>query len=127
MNLKSPPRTAEENKIFYFLIIAIVLLFIVFEYLLFHNGFFAISLDESGHTLEAYDWFKGNGQLFSGWLPFQKIVYAFAFRIYYNLFQQRVLCDGENKSEILIIYFYTIVRLKNSKKEGMPEGFPSML
>ncbi|MCL5030703.1 MAG: hypothetical protein M1480_16950, partial [Bacteroidetes bacterium] len=86
MNLKSPPRTAEENKIFYFLIIAIVLLFIVFEYLLFHNGFFAISLDESGHTLEAYDWFKGNGQLFSGWLPFQKIVYAFAFRIYYDLF-----------------------------------------
>ena len=53
----SPAKT-KVKKIYYVSIAAIILIFILFEYLLFLKGFYAFSADESGHTLEAYYWFN---------------------------------------------------------------------
>ena len=74
-----------ENKVYYLSITVIILLFITLEYFLIHKGFYAISADESGHTLDAYYWYIGQGNLFSIWLPFQKIIYAVAFYIHQDL------------------------------------------
>ncbi len=76
----------QENKIYYLSIIVIILLFVTSEYFLWHKGFYAISADESGHTLDAYFWYMGQGNLFSIWLPFQKIIYSIAFFIHKDLF-----------------------------------------
>ena len=75
-----------ENKIYYSSIAVIILLFITSEYFLIHKGFYAISADESGHTLDAYFWYIGQESLFSIWLPFQKIIYSAAFFIHKDLF-----------------------------------------
>ncbi len=86
MNQNFLPPKEKENKTYYFSIAAIVFIFILFESLLYLKGFYAISADESGHTLDAYYWFIGKGNFFSIWLPFQKIIYACAFHIYPDLF-----------------------------------------
>ena len=75
----------EENIPFYLSIAAIVVLFFIVEYNLLSREFFALSADESGHTLEAYEWYKGEAQLFSIWLPFHKIVNGIALKIHYDL------------------------------------------
>jgi hypothetical protein len=64
----------------------LILLFTALEYLLFYKGFYAISADESGRTLEAYKFYKYGSDFYSCWLPFQKIIYSTAFYFYYNLF-----------------------------------------
>lgn len=50
------------------------------------KGFYSISADEAGHTLEAYGWYNGDYTLFSIWLPFLKIFYGSLFHIHYDLF-----------------------------------------
>jgi len=77
--------TLKENVTFYLSIAAIVALFIVVENSLLSKEFFALSADESGHTLEAYDWYKHDSQLFSIWLPFHKIINGIALHIHYDL------------------------------------------
>ncbi len=64
----------------------VVMLFFLMQAALVFKGFFALSADEAGHTLEGYSWFKGKYSLFSIWLPYQKIIYGLAFHIYNNLF-----------------------------------------
>jgi hypothetical protein len=61
------------NLIFYLRVAAIILLFLMIEYSLMSKDFFSLSADESGHTLEVYEWYKGEGQLFSIWLPFFRL------------------------------------------------------
>jgi hypothetical protein len=75
----------KEDIPFYLSIAAIVVLFFIVEYNLLSKGFFALSADESGHTLEAFDWIKNDGQLFSIWLPFHKVINGFALKIHYDL------------------------------------------
>lgn len=75
----------KENISFYLSISAIVALFFFVECNLLSKEFFALSADESGHTLEAYDWYKHDGQLFSIWLPFHKVVNGIALKIHYDL------------------------------------------
>jgi len=53
----------------------LALLFLLQIYFL-SNNFYSISADESGHTIEAYQFMIGEGSLFSIWLPFQKIFLA---------------------------------------------------
>jgi len=76
----------KKNKYFYFFIFCFILLFTVLEYLLFYKGFYAISADESGRTLEAYKFYRYGSGFYSCWLPFQKIIYSAALYFYYNLF-----------------------------------------
>lgn len=75
----------KENVPFYLSIAAIFVLFFIVEYNLLSKGFFALSADESGHTLEAYEWYKGEAQLFSIWLPFYKVINGAALHIHYDL------------------------------------------
>ncbi len=86
MRLNFFNKLSKEDKIFYLSLPLIIFLFIASEYLLFRKGFYAISADESLHTLEAYKFFTGQSGLFSVWLPFQKVVYAAAFKFHYDLF-----------------------------------------
>ena len=76
----------KANIPFYLSIAAAIFLFFIVESSLLSKNFFALSADESGHTLEAYEWYKGEGQLFSIWLPFFKLVNGLALKIYYDLF-----------------------------------------
>lgn len=71
-----------------FLIAALggVILTFTFQLTLFSNGFYALSADESGHTLHAYNWYKGNEGFFSIWLPFQKIFLGLIFNLSSDLF-----------------------------------------
>ncbi len=75
----------KETLPIYLSIAAIIVLFFIVEYNLLSKGFFALSADESGHTLEAYEWYKGDAQLFSIWLPFNKIVNGITLRLHYDL------------------------------------------
>ena len=86
MRLNFFSKLSKEDKIYYLSLPLIISLFIVSEYLLFKKGFYAISADESLHTLEAYKYFTGQSGLFSVWLPFQKVIYAAAFNFHYDLF-----------------------------------------
>ena len=77
--------TTLNNKLFYLSILAVILLFCIVEYSLISKGFYALSADESGHTLEANEWYKGESQLFSIWLPFYKVLNGLALKIHYDL------------------------------------------
>lgn len=76
----------KENTLFYSGIIIIIVLFLLVQFFLFSKGFYSISADEAGRTLEAFNWYNGEGSFYSIWLPFTKILYSFAFNIYYDLF-----------------------------------------
>jgi hypothetical protein len=86
MKQNLPKDLVGKNKIYFLAIAIIIILFISSEYFLIHKGFYAISADESGHTLDAYFWYIGQGSLFSIWLPFQKLIYSAAFFINKDLF-----------------------------------------
>ena len=68
----------------YYKFLPFIILSAIQVYLL-DKGFYAISADESGHTLDAYKFLHG-GSLFSIWLPFTKLLYAGLFLIWDNLF-----------------------------------------
>lgn len=77
--------TTLNSKLFYLSLLTVIILFFIVEYGLISKGFYAISADESGHTLEAFEWYKGEGQLNSIWLPFYKVINGLALRLYYDL------------------------------------------
>lgn len=79
-------KLTKEDRTFYLGIVLIISFYIISEYLLFLKGFYAISADESLHTLEAYKLYTGSGTIFSDWLPFQKIIYSIAFAFKRDLF-----------------------------------------
>ena len=76
---------SKENSLYYLSLIVVIILFFGVEYSLISKGFFALSADESAHTLESYEWFTGEGHLFSIWLPFYKIINGLALKIHYDL------------------------------------------
>lgn len=63
-----------------------IILLVIFQQLLYSKAFYALSADESGHTLEAYHFFNNSSPIFSIWLPFQKILYSLLFFIHQDLF-----------------------------------------
>ncbi|NWF87959.1 MAG: phospholipid carrier-dependent glycosyltransferase [Ignavibacteriaceae bacterium] len=75
----------KRNLPYYFAVTAIIVLYFTVEINLLNRGFYALSADESGHTIEAYNWYKGDGQIFSIWLPFHKIVNGAALNFYFDL------------------------------------------
>lgn len=64
---------------------AVLSIALSFQILILSNGFYAISADESGHTLQAYRWFLGENILHV-WLPFHRIVLGFIFNFSSELF-----------------------------------------
>ncbi len=94
MHLNPFTNLSKGNRIYYLSILLIIFLFLISEYLLFKKGFYAISADESLHTLEAYKWYIGQTNLFSVWLPFQKILYPIAFYFHYDLFLTPRIISG---------------------------------
>lgn len=54
--------------------------------LLLFRGFYSATLDESGRTLDAYNWVHGNETLATVWLPFYKIIVGGCLLIAPDLF-----------------------------------------
>ncbi len=127
MNQNFSSLIKKDNKTYCFSIAAIVFIFILFESLLYLKGFYAISADESGHTLDAYYWFIGKGNFFSIWLPFQKIIYAFAFHIYPDLFLvPRIISLLFGVFTLLALIDLTL-QLFNNKTISVMTGFLGIL
>jgi hypothetical protein len=98
----------KDAIIFGFGIVLVIIVLLLFQFLLYSRGFYAISNDEAGHTLEGFWWYKGHTNIFSIWLPFQKILYGIAFHIYYNLFWvPRVLSSLFGILTLLSLIFLT--------------------
>ena len=113
----------KEDLPFYLSIAAIVLLFFIVEYDLLSKGFFALSADESGHTLEAYDWFKNDGQLFSIWLPFHKIINGLALKIHYDLLVMPRIMSGLFGLLTLLSTIFLSYQLFENKITSILTGF----
>lgn len=55
-------------------------------WLVWQLDFFALSADESAHTLEAYAWYRTGELKATTWLPFHRIVVGWLFHIWPDLF-----------------------------------------
>ncbi len=77
---------SSEKKTLIISLIGTSLLLLIFQLTLIYNHFYSLSADESGHTLQAYYWYKGNYSIFGVWLPFYKILVGSLLNIYNNLF-----------------------------------------
>jgi len=58
----------------------------VIHFLVLYRGFYSATLDESGRTLDAYNWIRGSEPLTTVWLPFYKLVVGGALLIGPDLF-----------------------------------------
>ena len=63
-----------------------VITLLLVQFFLYKKGFYSVSADEGAHTLEGYWWYMGYNNIFSMWLPFQKILFGYTFHVYYDLF-----------------------------------------
>ena len=98
----------KENIIFVLGVILLIVVLIIFQLFVFSKGFYSISADEAGHTLEGFWWFKGQNNIYSVWLPFQKILYGISFHIHYNLFSvPRILSSIFGILTLLSLIFLT--------------------
>lgn len=113
----------KANIPFYLSIAAIVALFFIVEINLLSKGFFALSADESGHTLEAYEWYKGDGQIFSIWLPFYKVVNGIALRVYYDLLVTPRIVSGLFGLLTLISFIFLTHQLFDNRVIAVLAGF----
>lgn len=106
---------SRKDKLYFIAwIIIISLTLIIFQLLLYSKGFYAISADEAGHTLEAYKWYRGQATFFSIWLPFQKILYGIGFSVYYNIFWvPRILSSLFGLLTVLSVMFLTYELFQN--------------
>ena len=117
----------KEDLPFYLSIAAIVLLFFIVEYNLLSKGFFALSADESGHTLEAHEWYKGESQLFSIWLPFHKVVNGIALKIHYDLLVTPRIVSGLFGLLTLFSLMFLAYQLFENKVATILTGFLATL
>jgi len=60
-------------------------LLIIFQLILIDKGILSISADESGHTLNAYNYYIGKGSLWGMWLPGQQLIYTAGFMVWKDL------------------------------------------
>lgn len=104
----------KEKIIFVSSLILIIIVLIVFQIFLLSKGFYSISADEAGHTLEGFWWYKGQMNIFSVWLPFQKILYGISFHVHYNLFWiPRILSSLFGILTLLSLIFLTNELFRN--------------
>lgn len=113
----------KENIPFYLSITAIVALFFIVEINLLTKDFFALSADESGHTLEAYEWYKGEGQIFSIWLPFYKVINGIALKVHYDLLVTPRIMSGLFGLLTLISLIFLTYQLFDNRVIAVLAGF----
>lgn len=104
-----------KDNIYYLLGILIVsILLIISQVILFSKGFYSLSADDAGHTLEAFKWYAGDHSIFSIWLPFQKLLYGIIFSIYYDLFWvPRIISAFFGLLTLLSLIFMTYELFRN--------------
>ena len=104
----------KEKTIFFTGILFVSILLVVSQFVLYSKGFYSLSADEAGHTLEAFKWFRGQASVFSIWLPFQKILYGLFFNVCYNLFWvPRILSSFFGLLTLLSLVFLTSELFQN--------------
>ena len=104
----------KENLVFFFGIFIVIILLLISQFSVYSQGFYSIGADEAGHTLEAFQWYKGQASVFSIWLPFQKIFYGISFNIYYDLFWvPRILSSFFGILTLLSLIFLTYELFQN--------------
>lgn len=84
----SAPASYKEMRrpVFQALLSISILTAVAVHIYLYQSGFYSISADECGRTMEAYDWFK-NGRLGpSPWLPFYRLVVGLGLMAWPDLF-----------------------------------------
>lgn len=113
----------KENIPYYLSIAAIVILFFIVEYNLLSKEFYALSADESGHTLDAYDWYKHGDQLFSIWLPFHKVINGIALNIHYDLLVTPRIMSGVFGLLTLLSLIFLTHQLFENKIIAVLTGF----
>ena len=64
----------------------IFILLIIFEICLLNKGFYSISADEAGHTIDAWRLYRGDYSLYSLWLPFMKVFFGLLFHLNPEIF-----------------------------------------
>ena len=79
-------RILNDKKYFNLTLLFIVLFSVVLNIILYYAGFYSISADESGRTIHAYKWIKGNYEGIPTWLPFHTIVMGLGLKIFPDLF-----------------------------------------
>ena len=71
---------------FIFLLSLAFILSVVIDIVVYKNGLYAVSADESGRTLDAYEWVFHHQQFSDVWLPFYRVVVGTGLLIYPDLF-----------------------------------------
>jgi hypothetical protein len=79
-------RISSSEKSFTASLLIIVLTAIIIQIILYTSGFYSISADESGRTLLAYQWMKGEIKETPTWLPFYTIAIDASLKIIPDLF-----------------------------------------
>jgi hypothetical protein len=103
-----------ENTFFFTGVFIVSILLVISQLVLYSKGFYSLSADGAGHTLEAYQWYKGQATIFSIWLPFQKVFYGLIFNVYYNLFWvPRILSSFFGLLTLLSLMFLTYELFQN--------------
>jgi len=80
------PKILNDKRYFKLTLLFIVLFSIVLNIILYYSGFYSISADESGRTIDAYNWIKGTYEGIPTWLPFYNVVIGFGLKIFPDLF-----------------------------------------
>lgn len=79
-------RLVTTNSRFTATLVIIVLSAVAVQVILYYAGFFSISADESGRTILAYQWMKGEIEETPTWLPFYTIVIGTGLKFFPDFF-----------------------------------------
>ncbi len=80
------PPEEMSSALFFSLLCVAILTAVVLHLCLYFDGFYSISADESGHTLEAHDWSVKKGLAPTFWLPFYRVIVGLALQLRPDLF-----------------------------------------
>ena len=97
-----------NNRKFFLLLVLASFIAILIHITLLLKGFYSISADESGRTLDAYFWITNDPRLSDVWLPFYRVLLGYALLIYHDLFLvPRILSNLFGIGVCCIIVWFT--------------------
>ncbi len=79
-------RILNDKKYFKLTLLLIVFFSLVLNVILYYAGFYSISADESGRTIDAYKWISGTYEGIPTWLPFYTVIIGSSLKILPDLF-----------------------------------------
>jgi hypothetical protein len=104
------------NKYLIIITIFFCLILCFLHIILFKINLFAISADESGRTLDAYQWSIDQTRLSDVWLPFQAIETGLMIKIWKDLFiVPRIICIFWGMCTLAAISLYSFELFQNIK------------